>query len=162
MSNSALWRVLLYIDVFLCEHMNRCVFVQLWCVIRCVCADKTTFIELETVLLFFLGLLNGTQWRCQCNKKKKARKAIETPPQCSARVQIAAQFYGLNVNCLWRRKQMCERAARSVGSSDRWRTRCMNVNDFLSESASQTPHQYWRNVMCFVATNSLVTKCGLQ
>lgn len=51
-----------------CTYMNRCVFFSPL-LLLCACLDKkTTFIELETVAVFFLRLLNEAQWRCQFNK----------------------------------------------------------------------------------------------
>lgn len=84
-----------------------------------------------------------------------------TQTQCPAWVQVSLQFYGtgLNVKRLQQRKQMCGWAAHSVASSDRWETRCMNVNDFpfgcTSELQSQKLHQYWMNAICCGSLHSL-------
>lgn len=54
---SALWRVVLYIVVYLCEQM--CSFVRSCCVLRHGRIDKTTSIELETMLCCSLGYEMG-------------------------------------------------------------------------------------------------------
>lgn len=108
----------LYIEVYQCEQMNRCVF--------CAVLIKFLLLNLKQFLVFFpFRLLNGAEWRCQYNKKKQTG---------SARLQVPPQFlWPWMLKRLQRRKQMCEWAARSAASSDRWQTRCMNVNDFLAD-----------------------------
>lgn len=56
---------------------------------------------------------------------------------------------------LRRRGQMCERGARSVASSDRWCTRCVNVNGFLSRlHLTKSIIMNGMNTICGAAINS--------
>ena len=51
--------------------------------------------------------------------------------------------------------QMCERGARSVASSDRWCTRCVNVNGFLSRlHLTKSIIMNGMNTICGAAINS--------